>query len=239
MTNDNEQWRPIAGFDGYEISNHGRVRNPAGAIMKIGKNASTKKLVFLTRNRKQFARSVTKLQAAAFPVPETAEDSAKRQELLPLLWENLKVIYAGVYSVIGEQRKHRVEEVFDLAFNQAVKSLPKYKAQNGAKLSTWLYRVARYAALSWLRDESVKEKHGLYSGQLGDVDWDRTTHHDGSELPAKSTHVPSMSDQEKALESFAPKMRTFTSQLSADIEQEVVREESDPEIDEEEQHEEL
>jgi hypothetical protein len=29
-----EQYRPITGFDGYEISNHGRVRNANGKILK-------------------------------------------------------------------------------------------------------------------------------------------------------------------------------------------------------------
>lgn len=71
-----EQWTLLEGFDDYEISDHGRIRNVnTGRIIKQQLHPRTGlPMVPIYRNGKQFTRNVHRLVAEAFldPGPENA-----------------------------------------------------------------------------------------------------------------------------------------------------------------------
>lgn len=68
-----EEWRSIYEFPGYSVSSHGRVRNDDNErIMTLLRNQQGIINVGLSKNKKQYKRSVTLLVANAFldpPVP--------------------------------------------------------------------------------------------------------------------------------------------------------------------------
>ncbi len=62
-----EQWRLIDGYDNYEISSHGRVRNNTnGYIMKLMTDRYGYKYIGLTRDRKRKAHKIHRLVSFAF-----------------------------------------------------------------------------------------------------------------------------------------------------------------------------
>lgn len=67
-----EEWRPVRSFEGYTISNRGRVRNEeTGRIMALTRNQRGIYQVGLMRGAIQHKRSVTALVADTFlPSPE-------------------------------------------------------------------------------------------------------------------------------------------------------------------------
>jgi len=67
-TTHTEQWRPIAGFEGYEISSHGRVRR-AGKIKKLSEDRKGYAKVTLWIKQRKFTKIVAPLVAEAFIGP--------------------------------------------------------------------------------------------------------------------------------------------------------------------------
>ncbi len=71
MTNtEHEEWRPVPGFPGYEVSNHGRVRTiKSGRIHTGSIGNGGYPMVGLRRDNKTVTRTVHVLVAAAFIGP--------------------------------------------------------------------------------------------------------------------------------------------------------------------------
>lgn len=66
-----EEWRPVVGFEEYQVSNMGRVKNKDGSIKKPGKNDDGYLYVRLYKNGLSTTRSVNILVGEAFiPNPE-------------------------------------------------------------------------------------------------------------------------------------------------------------------------
>lgn len=64
-----EEWRPVAGFDGYYISNHGRVRSPKRGILKGHVVMRNGKPSYITVFIRRVTRSVHSLVLDAFVGP--------------------------------------------------------------------------------------------------------------------------------------------------------------------------
>lgn len=60
-----ERWAPIEDFPGYEVSDHGRVRNSSGRILGIYDNGGGTLQVTLRRDGRNNARAVNRLVAIA------------------------------------------------------------------------------------------------------------------------------------------------------------------------------
>ena len=50
----NELWKPVKGYEGYEVSNKGRVRNKSGRILKEMDNGRGYKTVVLTKQKRLY-----------------------------------------------------------------------------------------------------------------------------------------------------------------------------------------
>lgn len=68
-----EQWRPVAGFSKYEVSNKGRVKSLyTGKILHLNATPTGYLYASMVENGKHFSKSVHRLVAQAF-VPNTEE----------------------------------------------------------------------------------------------------------------------------------------------------------------------
>lgn len=71
-----EEWAPIADFPGYEVSDHGRVRNATtGRVLGTYDNGRGFLQVVMRRDGRTYARAVHRLVAAAFLPPPPREDA--------------------------------------------------------------------------------------------------------------------------------------------------------------------
>jgi hypothetical protein len=91
-----ERWRPIKGFEShYAISDHGRVRNAAGRLMKLQMSDRGYYRVNLTIDRIVYGKKVHRLVAEAFvenpdPLNKTQVDHINNKEKLNNHWTNLR-----------------------------------------------------------------------------------------------------------------------------------------------------
>lgn len=70
-----EEWAPIDGFDNYEVSDDGRVRNSrTDRVLRLQDNGHGVMVAYLRRGGKTIVRSVARLVAEAFldPAPDDA-----------------------------------------------------------------------------------------------------------------------------------------------------------------------
>jgi hypothetical protein len=77
-----EEWRPVPGFRGYEVSSHGQVRtywrrtgtlvpfiSETPSTMRIGRDRKGYKRIILSTNRRKYTRRISRLMLLAFVGP--------------------------------------------------------------------------------------------------------------------------------------------------------------------------
>lgn len=78
-----ETWKKIKDFEGYEVSNTGRVRDKHGAILTLYVNKAGRHLVALKKDGAVIYRSVEDVASAAFAADVPAKDASASMDSAP------------------------------------------------------------------------------------------------------------------------------------------------------------